>query len=117
MASEASLWNGPKGKRSADLLIAFVLVALLFSFGEVSAQEVRSGWEVVDSGTEENLYTAEYLEGEIWAFGSGGTMIRSIDDGRTWSESGISVSQDLTSSDESYESMIVAGNSLSLIHI
>ena len=51
MASEASLWNGPKGKRSADLLIAFVLVALLFSFGEVSAQEVRSGWEVVDSGT------------------------------------------------------------------
>ena len=110
MASEASLWNGPKGKRSADLLIAFVLVALLFSFGEVSAQEVRSGWEVVDSGTEENLYTAEYLEGEIWAFGSGGTMIRSIDEGRTWSESGISVSQDLTSSDSSYESIIVAGN-------
>ena len=111
MASEASLWNGRKGKRSADLLIAFVLVALLFSFGEVSAQEVRSGWEVVDSGTEENLYTAEYLEGEIWAFGSGGTMIRSIDEGRTWSESGISVSQDLTSSDSSYESIIVAGNS------
>ena len=46
----------PKGKRRADLLIAFVLVALLFSFGEVSAQEIRSGWEVVDSGTEENLY-------------------------------------------------------------
>ena len=111
MTSEASLWNGRKGKRSADLLIAFVLVALLFSFGEVSAQEVRSGWGVVDSGTEENLYTAEYLEGEIWAFGSGGTMIRSIDEGRTWSESGISVSQDLTSSDSSYGSIIVAGNS------
>ena len=111
MASEASLWSGPKGKRSADLLIAFVLIALLFSFGEVSAQEVRSGWEVVDSGTEENLYTAEYLDGEIWAFGSGGTMIRSIDEGRTWSESGISVSQDLTSSDSSYKSIIVAGNS------
>ena len=88
-----------------------MLVALLFSFGEVSAQEVRSGWEVVDSGTEEDLYTAEYLEGEMWAFGSGGTMIRSIDEGRTWSESGISVSQDLTSSDSSYESIIVAGNS------
>jgi len=111
VTSEASLWNGRKGKRSADLLIAFVLVALLFSFGEVSAQEVRSGWGVVDSGTEENLYTAEYLEGEIWAFGSGGTMIRSIDEGRTWSESGISVSQDLTSSDSSYGSIIVAGNS------
>ena len=47
----------------------------------------------------------------MWAFGSGGTMIRSIDEGRTWSESGISVSQDLTSSDSSYESIIVAGNS------
>ena len=111
MASEASLWNGLKGKRRADLLIAFVLVALLFSFGGVSAQEIRSGWEVVDSGTEENLYTAEYQEGEIWAFGSGGTMIRSVDDGRTWSESGISVSQDITSSDSGYESIIVAGNS------
>ena len=111
MASEASLWSGTRGKRSANLLIAFVLVALLFSFGEVSAQEVRSGWEAVDSGTEEDLYTAEYLEGEMWAFGSGGTMIRSIDEGRTWSESGISVSQDLTSSDSSYESIIVAGNS------
>ena len=99
------------GKRSADLLIPLVLIALLFSFGEVSAQEVRSGWEVVDSGTEENLYTAEYLGGEIWVFGSGGTMIRSIDEGRTWSESGLSVSHDLTSSDSSYESIIVTGNS------
>ena len=111
MTSEASLWNSRKGKRSVDLLIIFVLVSLLFSFGEVSAQEVRSGWEVADSGTEENLYTAEYLEGEIWAFGSGGTMIRSIDEGRTWSESGISVSQDLSASDSSYGSIIVAGKS------
>ena len=111
MTSEGSLWNSRKGKRSVDLLIVFVLVSLLFSFGEVSAQEVRSGWEVADSGTEENLYTAEYLEGEIWAFGSGGTMIRSIDEGRTWSESGISVSQDLTASDSSYGSIIVAGKS------
>ncbi len=111
MVSEAYLGNGRSVKSSADLLIVFFLFTLLFSLTEVSAQEVRSGWEVVDSGTEESLNTAEYLDGEMWAFGSGGTMIRSIDEGRTWSESGISVSQDLTSSDESYESMIVAGNS------
>ncbi|MGB1559404.1 MAG: ABC transporter permease subunit [Candidatus Thalassarchaeaceae archaeon] len=110
MVSEAYLRNGRSVKSSADLLIVFFLFTLLFSLTEVSAQEVRSGWEVVDSGTEESLNTAEYLDGEMWAFGSGGTMIRSIDEGRTWSESGISVSQDLTSSDESYESMIVAGN-------
>ena len=111
MVSEAYLRSGRSVKSSADLLIVFFLFTLLFSLTEVSAQEVRSGWEVVDSGTEESLNTAEYLDGEMWAFGSGGTMIRSIDEGRTWSESGISVSQDLTSSDESYESMIVAGNS------
>ena len=111
MVSEASLWNSRGAERRAELLALFVLVALLFSFGEVSAQEVRSGWEVVDSVTEENLYTAEYLEGEIWAFGSGGAMIKSMDEGKTWSESGISVNRDLTASDSNYGSIIVAGNS------
>ena len=103
--------KGRKAGSGVDLLIPFILACLLFSFGEAAAQEVRSGWEVVDSGTEENLYTAEYLEGEIWVFGSGGTMIRSIDEGRTWSESGISLDRDLSSSDSNYDSIIVAGSS------
>ena len=103
--------KGRKAGSGVDLLIPFILACLLFSFGEAAAQEVRSGWEVVDSGTEENLYTAEYLEGEIWVFGSGGTMIRSIDEGRTWSESGISLDRDLSASDSNYDSIIVAGSS------
>ena len=111
MSSQSSTHSVMRGSRHAELIVVFAIFALFVSAGGSSAQEVRSGWEVVDSGTEENLYTAEYLEGEIWAFGSGGTMIRSIDEGRTWSESGISVSQDLTSSDSSYGSIIVAGNS------
>tara|TARA_B100000945_G_scaffold185224_1_gene148504 strand:+ start:3327 stop:5714 length:2388 start_codon:yes stop_codon:yes gene_type:complete len=111
VASETSLSGGRLGKRSHDFLIAFVLVALLFSFSDVSAQEVKSGWEVVDSGTEGDLYTAEYLDGEMWAFGSGGVMISSIDEGRTWSESGISVNQDLTSSDSNFGAIAVAGKS------
>ena len=43
MTSEASLWNGRKGKRSADLLIASVLVALLFSFDMIADYTVWKG--------------------------------------------------------------------------
>ncbi len=65
---------------------------------------------MVDSGTESDLLTAEFHEGEFWAFGTGGIMISSIDGGGTWSESGISVNQDLTSSDSNFGSMAVSGN-------
>ena len=110
MTSEASTQRFMRGPRRAELIVALAIVALFVSIGETSAQEVRSGWEVVDSGTESDLLTAEFHEGEFWAFGSGGVIISSIDDGVTWSESGISVNQDLTSSDSNFGSMAVAGN-------
>ena len=65
---------------------------------------------MVDSGTESDLLTAEFHEGEFWAFGTDGVMISSIDGGVTWSESGILVNQDLTSSDSNFGSIAVAGN-------
>ena len=94
----------------AEMIVALAIVALFVSIGETSAQEVRSGWEAVDSGTESDLLTAEFHEGEFWAFGNGGVMISSIDGGVTWSESGISVNQDLTSSDSNFGSIAVAGD-------
>ena len=110
MASQSSTHPVLRGSRRADLIVAFAIIALFFSAGDSSAQEVRSGWEAVESGTEENLNTAEALDGEMWAFGSEGVMIRSIDEGKTWSESGISINQDLTSSDVSFGAIAVAGN-------
>jgi len=110
MTSEASTQRFMRGPRRAELIVALAIVALFVSIGETSAQEVRSGWEVVDSGTESDLLTAEFHEGEFWAFGSGGVIISSVDGGVTWSESGISVNQDLTSSDSNFGSMAVAGN-------
>ena len=58
--------------RSLRLTIALSvgLILLLFPIGDASAQEIRSGWEVVDSGTESNLMSAEYFEGNLWAFGT-----------------------------------------------
>ena len=99
MPSQSSTHPVLRGSRRAELILVFAIIALFFSSGGSSAQEVRSGWEVVDTGIEGDLNTAEALDEEMWAFGSGGVIIRSIDEGKTWSESGISINQDLTSSD------------------
>ena len=92
------------------MILVFAIIVLFFSAGGSSAQEVRSGWEIVDSSTDSDLLTAEFHEGEYWAFGRGGAMIRSLDGGYSWSESGISVNHDLTASDSNFGSMAVAGN-------
>lgn len=109
MASQSHTQPVLRGSRRVELIAVFTIIALFVSVGGSSAQEVRSGWEEVDSGTEANLNTAEAIDGEMWAFGSEGVMIRSIDDGETWSESGISINQDLTSSDANYGAIAVAG--------
>ena len=110
MVPEASTQRLRGGSMRAEMIVALAIVALFVSIGETSAQEVRSGWEAVDSGTESDLLTAEFHEGEFWAFGNGGVMISSIDGGVTWSESGISVNRDLTSSDSNFGSIAVAGD-------
>jgi len=110
MVTEASTERFMGWPKRKDLIATLAIVALFVSISGASAQEVRSGWAMVDSGTESDLLTAEFHEGEFWAFGTGGIMISSIDGGGTWSESGISVNQDLTSSDSNFGSMAVSGN-------
>ena len=98
--------------RSLRLTIALSvgLILLLFPIGDASAQEIRSGWEVVDSGTESDLMSAEYFEGNLWAFGTDGTIVMSSDDGGTWEIHATLTSEDLTSSDSiDGDSMVVAG--------
>ena len=110
MGTEASTERFMGWPKRKDLIAALAIVALFVSISGASAQEVRSGWAMADSGTESDLLTAEFHEGEFWAFGTGGIMISSIDGGVTWSESGISVNQDLTSSDSNFGSLAVSGN-------
>ena len=109
MATQSSAQYVLRWSRRGEFVVLFAIIALFVSLGEASAQEVRSGWEVVDSSTEADLNSAEALDGEIWAFGSEGVMIRSIDGGKTWLESGISINQDLTSSDANFGAIAVAG--------
>jgi len=109
MASEATIGGYWSAHRGAALLFSMTVFALIFSISEVSAQEVRSGWEVVDSGTDSDLLSAEVHESEIWAFGNGGVMIRSSDDGVTWDGVSSLTSQDLIASDSNFGAMVVAG--------
>ena len=69
MASQSHTQPVLRGSRRVELIAVFAIIALFVSVGGSSAQEVRSGWEVVDSGTESDLLTAEFHEGEFWAFG------------------------------------------------
>ncbi len=95
---------------SGTIFIFTVMALVLFhSIGKVDAQEVRSGWDIVDSGTEDGLISAEFYEGGLWAFGTNGTMIVSVDGGLTWSSSGIAANEGLTASDSNFGAMVVAG--------
>ena len=110
MASEATIEGARRVPRGVVLFVSVAIFSLIFSISEVSAQEVRSGWEVMESGTEFDLLSAEVHENDIWAFGTGGITIISSDDGVTWSEVLSETSQNLTSSDSNFGAMVVAGN-------
>ena len=110
MTSEGSNSRLMRSPSRSEWIAALAIIALFVSVGGSSAQEVRSGWEVAESETEANLLTAEYHGGKFWAFGSDGEIISSDDGGKTWSESELSANNDLTSSDSSFGSMVVAGN-------
>ena len=109
MTSEGDSGSNRTTSRGVGWIVTIVLLMLILSIGWTNAQEVRSGWEIVDSGTQADLLTAEVHEEEIWAIGTGGTMIRSNDSGITWFESESTTIHDLTTSDSYFGAMVVAG--------
>ena len=88
---------------------SIALISLLVLSIPANAQEYRSGWDIIDSGTPEDLYSVESQGNEIWVFGENGIMIMSFDGGLTWE-----LGESLTSSDLTISS---SGYGLSLIHI
>ena len=123
-----SLRNAPSEGRIYGY---FALV--LFSFFLVSipavAQEYRSGWDTVESGTNNDLFSVEATEDEIWAFGEDGIVLGSQDGGLSWSPANVITSSDLSMSDSGFGSILAASSDgtviikfesaskLSLIHI
>ena len=63
-------------------IIAIASLIVLVTFVSPSqAKEFQSSWEIVESGTSENLLTAVDFGDQVWAFGTGGVMLNSSDSG------------------------------------
>ena len=103
------------GGARLGLVFSLTLLSIIFLTSGVSAQEIRSGWTLVDSGTDSNLLASETHDGEIWAFGDSGVMIRSVDEGRTWEQADKLTDRDLTASDSNFGTLAVAGDGGSII--
>ena len=87
---------------------SIALAILLVLSVPANAQEYRSGWDIVDSGTLADLYSVESEGSEVWAFGENGAMISSNDGGLTWEAGESLTSSDLTISDSGYGSFLAA---------
>ena len=109
MPSETSLARARTKSQRIQWALAVSCLALLLTSGAASGQSYRSGWDVVESGTEADLLTAEVHEGAIWAFGAGGVMVSSSDGGLTWVVAESPTSSDLTDSDSAFGALVVAG--------
>ena len=95
-------------RNNCYFLFAAITILSLSQSGQVSAQEVRSGWILEESGTNNDLLAAEVFESEIWAFGASGSILRSIDGGISWTESPSGTEHDLTTSDSGFGTIVVA---------
>ena len=105
-----------KGNLSVGFSYFLAIFTVVFFLSGVSAQEIRSGWNLVGSSTDSDLLASEYHDGEFWVFGENGIMLRSVDEGVTWQQAEKLADDDLTASDSNFGTMAVAGNSGS-IHI
>ena len=103
-----------KGRRRHPLafpsIFPIVLISLLVLSIPANAQEYRSGWDIIDSGTLEDLYSVESQGDEIWAFGENGIMIMSLDGGLTWGVGESLTLSDLTISSSGYGSFLTASS-------
>jgi len=75
------------------------------------ARDFESSWVVVESGTSEDLLTAVDFENQVWAFGTGGVMLNSSDNGITWESVESPTNYDIHHSDSGFGSLVVADDS------
>jgi len=87
-----------------------VLLSILLVPMPVGAQEYRSGWDKVESGTNNDLLSVEATEDEIWAFGEGGVVLGSLDGGLSWNFADVITSSELSMSDSGFGSILAASS-------
>jgi len=93
-------------------IIAIASLIVLVTFVSPSqAKEFQSSWEIVESGTSENLLTAVDFGDQVWAFGTGGVMLNSSDSGLTWEIAESPTVVDIHHSESGFGALLVAGDS------
>ncbi|MFL2499092.1 MAG: WD40/YVTN/BNR-like repeat-containing protein, partial [Candidatus Thalassarchaeum sp.] len=92
-----------------------IIIAMLMVFVALvspsQARDFESSWVVVESGTSEDLLTAVDFENQVWAFGTGGVMLNSSDNGVTWESVESPTNYDIHHSDSGFGSLVVADDS------
>ena len=99
----------------APLVSRAIIIAMLMVFVALvspsQARDFESSWVVVESGTSEDLLTAVDFENQVWAFGTGGVMLNSSDNGITWESVESPTNYDIHHSDSGFGSLVVADDS------
>ena len=99
----------------APLVSRAIIIAMLMVFVALvspsQARDFESSWVVVESGTSEDLLTAVDFENQVWAFGTGGVMLKSSDNGVTWESVESPTGYDIHHSDSGFGSLVVADDS------
>ena len=99
----------------APLVSRAIIIAMLMVFVALvspsQARDFESSWVVVESGTSEDLLTAVDFENQVWAFGTGGVMLNSSDNGVTWESVESPTNYDIHHSDSGFGSLVVADDS------
>ena len=111
MYETVSRLSKPMAPRVNRVIAIATVIMLVTVVSPSQAKEFQSGWEVVESGTSEDLLTATYFDDQVWAFGTGGVMLNSSDNGVTWEIADSPTNTDIHHSDSDFGSLLVAGDS------
>ncbi len=111
MYEAVSRLSKPMAPRVNRVIAIAAVILLVTVVSPSQAKEFQSSWEVVDSGTSEDLLTAAFFDGQVWAFGTGGVMLNSSDNGVTWEIADSPTNTDIHHSDSGFGSLLVAGDS------
>ena len=105
-------WSALEEKTRVGILVSvFLLVAISPAIG----QSTESGWDIAESSVDSDLNAAAVYGNEIWAFGDGGLMLSSSDEGMTWSTVSSTTTANFISADSAYESMAVLDSTGSVL--
>ena len=106
---DSRLSDSTRMRGAAHIISISIVILLLTSVNPSQASDFKSSWEVVESGTSEDLLTATEIEGVIWAFGTGGAMLHSDDNGITWAAYDSPTTSGILNSDSGFGSLLVSG--------